>query len=367
MTSASKRVKKRRLHEKLDDRHAGRAQAGGVQFGQHAKVVQARNLRALKYVNEKLDKTKEEIEKLKDKIKKSVENIELLKKKLVEYESHLEKLRTDFKGKFGSGANVSKSALEEKDKIFQVMRKKELKVRKIRDSEGDLMKMKKNLKSLNAEYLLLDEEKFREILPEVEPSRAEAWEASDAREETAAAEKRDALSWNALGATRGNMDFLSMINAFERSEREPDIVEAEAALVPTNAPIAVSLDARLPKTSWADGREVTVATRAPVLGSVVAKPLTMTDRAREKMSRKRTTTAEARLVEGGRKSRRRRKSRGKKRTHKKKKKIRKKKQTRRKKLTRKRRKIRSFSLPAGNVLDALDVDDAFDAGDALML
>tara|TARA_R110001599_G_scaffold284954_2_gene487178 strand:+ start:316 stop:804 length:489 start_codon:yes stop_codon:yes gene_type:complete len=142
-------------------------------------------------VNEKLDKTKEEIEKLKDKIKKSVENIELLKKKLVEYESHLEKLRADFKGKFGSEAKMSKSALEEKDKIIKVMRKKEFKIRKIRDSEGDLMKMKKNLKSLNAEYLRLDEEKFREILPEVEPSRAEAWEASDAREETAATgEKR---------------------------------------------------------------------------------------------------------------------------------------------------------------------------------
>ena len=47
MTSASVRVKKRRLHEKLDGRHAGRAQAGGVQFGQHAKVIRARNLRAL--------------------------------------------------------------------------------------------------------------------------------------------------------------------------------------------------------------------------------------------------------------------------------------------------------------------------------
>ena len=146
---------------------------------------------------------------------------------------------------------MSKSALEEKDKIIKVMRKKEFKIRKIRDSEGDLMKMKENLKLLNAKYLQLDEEKFREILPEVEPSRAEAWEASDAREETAAAEKRDALSWNALGATRGNMDFLSMINAFERSEREPDIVEAEAALVPTNEPIAVSLDARQPMTSLA--------------------------------------------------------------------------------------------------------------------
>ena len=88
MTSASERVKKRRLHEKLDGRHADRAQAGGVQFGQHAKVVQARNLRALNNVNEKLDKTKEEIEKLKDRIKQSVENIELLKKKLVEYDSH---------------------------------------------------------------------------------------------------------------------------------------------------------------------------------------------------------------------------------------------------------------------------------------
>ena len=65
------------------------------------------------------------------------------------------------------------------------MRKKEFKIRKIRDREGDLMKMKKNLKSLNAKYLRLDEEKFREILPEVEPSRAEAWEASAAREETA--------------------------------------------------------------------------------------------------------------------------------------------------------------------------------------
>ena len=345
MTSASERVKKRRLQEKLDGRHAVRAQAGGVYFGQHAKVVQARNLRALKYVNEKLDKTKEEIEKLKDKIKKSVENIELLKKKLVEYESHLEKLRTDFKGKFGSGANVSKSALEEKDKIVQVMRKKELKIRKIRDSEGDLMKMKKNLKSLNAEYLLLDEEKFREILPEVEPSRAEAWEASAAREETAAAEKRDALSWNALGATRGNMDFLSMINAFERSEREPDIVEAEAALVHTNEPIAVSLDAP-------------VATRAPVLGSVVAKPLTMTDRAREKMSRKRTTKAEGvRLVEGGKKSRKKKKSRGKKRTQKKKK-VRKKKQTRRKKQTRKRRKSSTYSLPIGDMLETFGEDDA---------
>ena len=345
MTSASDRVKKCRLHEKLDGRHADRAQAGGVQFGQHAKVVQARNLRALKYVNEKLDKTKEEIEKLKDKIKKSVENIELLKKKLVEYESHLEKLRTDFKGKFGSGANVSKSALEEKDKIVQVMRKKELKIRKIRDSEGDLMKMKKNLKSLNAEYLLLDEEKFREILPEVEPSRAEAWEASDAREETAAAEKRDALSWNALGATRGNMDFLSMINAFERSEREPDIVEAEAALVPTNEPIAVSLDAP-------------VATRAPVLGSVVATPLTMADRAREALSRKRTTKAEGvRLVEGGKKSRKKKKSRGKKRTQKKKK-VRKKKQTRRKKQTRKRRKSSTYSLPIGDMLETFGEDDA---------
>ena len=112
----------------------------------------------------------------------------------------------------------------------------------------------KNLKSLNSEYLRLDEEKFREILPEVEPSRAEAWEASDAREETyRRQEKRNALSWNALGATRGNMDFLSMINAFERSEREPDIVEAEAALVPTNEPIAVSLDARQPTTSWQTG------------------------------------------------------------------------------------------------------------------
>ena len=345
MTSASESVKKRRLHEKLDGRHAGRAQAGGVYFGQHAKVVQARNLRALKYVNEKLDKTKEEIEKLKDKIKKSVENIELLKKKLVEYESHLEKLRTDFKGKFGSGANVSKSALEEKDKIVQVMRKKELKIRKIRDSEGDLMKMKKNLKSLNAEYLLLDEEKFREILPEVEPSRAEAWEASDAREETAAAEKRDALSWNALGATRGNMDFLSMINAMERAERRPDIVEAEAALVPTNEPIAVSLDAP-------------VATRAPVLGSVVATPLTMADRAREALSRKRTTKAEGvRLVEGGKKSRKKKKSRGKKRTQKKKK-VRKKKQTRRKKQTRKRRKSSTYSLPIGDMLETFGEDDA---------
>ena len=325
MTSASERVMKRRLHEKLDGRHAGRAQAGGVQFGQHAKVIRARNLRALDEVNENLGEVNEEIEKLKDKIKQSVENIELLKKKLVEYETHLEKLRTDFKGKFGSEAKVSKSALEEKDKIFQVMRKKELKVRKIRDSEDDLMKMNENLKSLNSEYLRLDEEKFREILPEVEPSRAEAWEASDAREETAAAEKRDALSWNALGATRGNMDFLSMINAFERSEREPDIVEAEAALVPTNEPIAVSLDAP-------------VATRAPVLGSVVAKPLTMADRAREALSRKRTTKAEGvRLVEGGRKSRKKKKkSRGKKRTQKNKKKSQKKKKTRRKKRTKKR-------------------------------
>ena len=295
MTSASKRVKKRRLHEKLD----GRAQAGGTHFGQHAKVVQARNLRALKFVNEKLDKTKEEIEKLKDKIKQSVENIELLKEKLVEYESHLEKLRANFNGKFGSDAKMSKSALKEKDKLVRVMRNKEFKIRKIRDREGDLMKMKNNLKSLNAKYLRLDEEKFREILPEVEPSRAEAWEASDAREETAAAEKRDALSWNALGATRGNMDFLSMINAFERSEREPDIVEAEAALVHTNEPIAVSLDAP-------------VATRAPVLGSVVATPLTMADRAREALSRKRTTKAEdVRLVEGGKKSRKKKKSRGK--------------------------------------------------------
>ena len=351
--SASDRIKKRRLHEKLGSRHTGCAQAGGVQFGQHPKVIRARNLRALYDVNDNLNEVNEEIEKLKDKIKQSVENIELLKEKLVEYETHLEKLRTDFKGKFGSEAKVSKSALEEKDKIFQVMRKKEFKVRKIRDSEDDLMKMKENLKSLNSEYLRLDEEKFREILPEVEPSRAEAWEASDAREETAAAEKRSAMSWNALGATRGNMDFLSMINAYERSEREPDIVEAEAALVATNEPIAVSLDA--------------VATRAPVLGSVVAKPLTMTDRARERMSRKRTTKAEARLVEGGRKSRRKRKSRGKKRTHKKKKRIRKKKQTRRKKQTRKRRKSRTYSLPAVNVLDAFDVDDALDAGDALML
>ena len=119
-------------------------------------------------------------------------------------------------------------------------------------------------------------------------------------------------------------------------------------------PIAVSLDAP-------------VATRAPVLGSVVAKPLTMADRSREALSHKRTTKAEVRLVEGGRKSRRKRKSRGKKRTYKKKKKSQKKKQTRRKKRTRKRRKIRSFSIPAGNVLDALDVDDAFDAEDALML
>ena len=347
MTSASERVKKRRLHEKLDDRHAVRTQAGGVQFGQHAKVIRARNLRALDDVNENLDEVNEEIEKLKDKIKQSVENIELLKKKLVEYETHLEKLRTDFKGKFGSEAKVSKSALEEKDKIFQVMRNKEFKVRKIRDSEDDLMKMKENLKSLNSEYLRLDEEKFREILPEVEPSRAEAWEASDAREETALAEKRDALSWNSLGATRGNMDFLSMINAFERSEREPDIVEAEAALVPTNAPIAVSLDAP-------------VATRAPVLGSVVAKPLTMTDRARERMSRKRTTKAEARVVEGGRKSRRKRKLKGKKQTQKKKKKkkVRNKKKIRRKKHTKKRRKSPSFSLPIGDMLEGFGEDDA---------
>ena len=125
--SASERVKKRRLHEKLYGRHAGRAQAGGVQFGQHAKVIRARNLRALDDVNENLNEVNEEIEKLKDKIKQSVENIELLKEKLVEYETHLEKLRTDFKGKFGSEAKVSKSALEEKDKIFQVMRKKEFK------------------------------------------------------------------------------------------------------------------------------------------------------------------------------------------------------------------------------------------------
>ena len=52
-----------------------------------------------------LDEVNEEIEKLKDKIKQSVGNIELLKEKLVEYETHLEELRTDFKGKFGSEAN----------------------------------------------------------------------------------------------------------------------------------------------------------------------------------------------------------------------------------------------------------------------
>ena len=347
--SASDRVKKRRLHEKLGSRHTGCAQAGGVQFGQHAKVIRARNLRALDDVNENLNEVNEDIEKLKDKIKKSVENIELLKEKLVEYETHLEKLRTDFKGKFGSETKVSKSALEEKDKIFQVMRKKEFKVRKIRDSEDDLMKMKENLKSLNSEYLRLDEEKFREILPEVEPSRAEAWEASDAREETAAAEKRNAMSWDALGATRGNMDFLSMINAYERSEREPDIVEAEAALVATNEPIAVPLDA--------------VATRAPVLGSVVAKPLTMADRAREALSRKRTTKAEARLVKGGRKSRKKRKSRGKRKTRKHWK-TRKHKKTRKKK-TQKRRKRRTYSLPMNDFTDAIDADDVVDADDLI--
>lgn len=308
------------------------------------KAKERRLRKDLLEVDKKLIEKKEEIEKLKKKIMNYFEAAKKDDAKL----SASEKVRERWKTGVETGQGVVTGRGVATEHELETQRKKVAKNIKTLNS------MIKRGQELKATYQRLEKKKFREILPELEPSRAAAWEASDAREERIFQEKNRALSWDALGSTRGNMDFLSMINAMERAESGPDIVEAEAALVSTNEPIAVSFDAP-------------VATRAPVLGSVVAKPLTMTDQARELMSRKRTTKAEARLVEGGRKSRRKRKSRGKKRTHKKKKKSQKKKQTQRKKRTKKRRKSRSFSLPAGNVLDAFDVDDAFDAEDALML
>ena len=279
-------------------------------------------------VNEKLDKKKEQIEKLKKKIMNYFEAAKIDAARL----SASEEARARWENGQGTLTYAAGDELVTQRK-------------KVAKNIKTLNSMIKRGRELKATYKKLEKKKFREILPELEPSRAEAWEASDAREESIRQEKNEALSWNALGATRGNMDFLSMFDAIARAERGQDIVEAEAALVPTNDPIAVSLDAP-------------VATRAPVLGSVVAKPLTMTDRAREKMSRKRTTKAEARLVEGGRKSRRKRKSRGKKRTQKNKKKSQKKKQSRRKKQTRKRRKSLTFSLPIGNMLETFGEEDA---------
>jgi len=309
------------------------------------KAKERRLRKDLLEVDKKLIEKKEEIEKLKKKIMNYFEAAKKDDAKLSASEKARERWKTGVET--GQGVVTGRGVATEHE--LETQRKKVAKNIKTLNS------MIKRGRELKATYQRLEKKKFREILPELEPSRAAAWEASDAREERIFQEKNRALSWDALGSTRGNMDFLSMINAMERAEREPDIVEAEAALVPTNEPIAVSLDAP-------------VATRAPFLGSVVATPLTMTDQAREALPfSKRTTKAEVRLVEGGRKSRRKRKSRGKKQTQKKKKKVRKKKQTRRKKQTRKRRKRRTYSLPAGNVLDAFDIDDALDAGDALML
>tara|TARA_R110002074_G_scaffold263728_1_gene435774 strand:+ start:389 stop:1414 length:1026 start_codon:yes stop_codon:yes gene_type:complete len=296
-------------------------------------------------VDKKLIKKKEEIERLRDKI---------MKRLAPRWRRHFEAAKMD---------DARLSAFEEAHaRWITNLETGPLDTRLLRDAtslkdlETQRKKVAKNINALNsmikrarelaAMYKKLEEKKFREILPELEPSRAAAWEASDAREESIRQEKNLAWRRDALGATRRNMDYLAMIDAMERAERGPDIVEAEAALVHTNEPIAVSLDAP-------------VATRAPVLGSVVATPLTMTDTAMEALSRKRTTEAvDVRLVEGGKKSRKKKKSRRKKRTQKKKKVRRKKKQTLKKKQTRKRRKSLSFSLPTGDMLETFGEDDA---------
>ena len=356
--SSSGRVTNRRMNEKIklktwDTANKDDADALVAETAKIKEQIKLKLHEKLLEVDKKLIKKKEEIERLRDKI---------MKRLAPRWRRHFEAAKMD---------DARLSAFEEAHaRWITNLETGPLDTRLLRDAtslkdlETQRKKVAKNIKALNsmikrarelaAMYKKLEEKKFREILPELEPSRAAAWEASDAREESIRQEKNLAWRRDALGATRRNMDYLAMIDAMERAERGPDIVEAEAALVPINDAIAVSLDAP-------------VATRAPVLGSVVAKPLTMADRSREALSHKRTTKAEVRLVEGGRKSRRKRKSRGKKRTQKKKKVRRKKRKSRKKKLTRKRRKSRSFSLPAGNVLDAFDVGDTFDAEDALML
>jgi len=307
LSASAERVKKRRLHEKLLD------------------------------VDKKLIKKKKEIEKLRDKIMNYFEAAKMDDARLSAFEEAHARWKTNLEtGPLDTRLLRDAPTLNE----LETQRKKVAKNIKTLNS------MIKRARELAAMYKKLEEKKFREILPELEPSRAAAWEASDAREESIRQEKNLAWRRDALGATRDIMDPLAMIDAMDRAERGPDIVEAEAALVPTNEAIAVSLDAP-------------VATRAPVLGSVVAKPLTMADRSREALSHKRTIKAEARLVEGGRKSRRKRKYRWKKHTQNNKKKVRRKKRkSRKKKHTRKRRKKITYSLPIGDMLETFGEEDA---------
>ena len=345
--SSSGRVTNRRMNEKIklktwdtankDDADALVAETAKIKeqikLKLHEKLLEVD--KKLSEVDKKLIKKKEQIEKLKKKIMNYFEAAKMDDARL----SASEEARTLWET--GQGTLTYAAG----DELVRQRKKVAKNIKTLNSMIKRGRELKATYKKLEEEYKKHEEEKFRKILPKLEPSRAAAWEASDAREESIRQEKNHALSWDALGSTRADMDFLSMINAMERAERRPDIVEAEAALVPTNEPIAVSLDAP-------------VATRAPVLGSVVATPLTMTDTAREALSRKRTTKAvDVRLVEGGKKSRKKKKSRGKKRTQKKKK-VRKKKQTRRKKQTRKRRKSSTYSLPIGDMLETFGEDDA---------
>jgi len=300
----------------------------------HEKLLEVD--KKLSEVDKKLIKKKEQIEKLKKKIMNYFEAAKMDDARLSASEEARARWET------GQGTLTYAAS----DELVRQRKKVAKNIKTLNSMIKRGREFKATYKKLEEEYKKLEEEKFRKILPKLEPSRAAAWEASDVREESIRQEKNHALSWDALGSTRADMDYLAMIDAMERAERGPDIVEAEAALVPTNEAIAVSLDAP-------------VATRAPVLGSVVAKPLTMADRSREALSHKRTIKAEARLVEGGRKSRRKRKYRWKKHTQNNKKKVRRKKRkSRKKKHTRKRRKKITYSLPIGDMLETFGEEDA---------